>query len=143
MINNKKAIKLREEGYTLQSIANHFSVTRQAVYWVVRHIQAPSPEQRQGSKERAKPNFDRRQWGSKYWRTHMKVNGKSVRVDKRPRPESCELCGKEAGKLDYHHWDDDCLEHGVWVCVRCHGHCTFVENGGYDKYTRLKKDQGD
>ena len=140
MIDKKEAIKLREQGVTLQKIADRYGVTRQAIYWVVRHILPPEngwPSRRKSSDHL--PIFDRAMWGRNYHRNHLKINGKYVYVQKRPRPDICEICGKTARKLDYHHWDDKHLEWGVWVCVRCHAKCAFVENGGYEQYITLKK----
>jgi len=57
-----------------------------------------------------------------YCRQHyLKINGKMVQVDKRPRPECCEICGRQHKLLGYHHWDDEKLEKGIWVCIKCHG----------------------
>ena len=139
MINKKEAIKLRRKGITLQEIANKYGVTRQAIYWIVRHVPPPSagwPARRKPSED---STFDRTGWGRSYHRNHLKINGEYVYVKKRPRPNTCEICRKPARKLDYHHWDDSHLEWGIWVCVQCHMRCAFIENGGYNRYMELKK----
>jgi len=61
-----------------------------------------------------------------------------VRVNKRPRPNACELCGKERDRFHYHHWDDKKPERGMWVCMRCHSHITACEKGFCEKYLKLK-----
>ncbi|MBC8521268.1 MAG: hypothetical protein H8D26_04670 [Methanomicrobia archaeon] len=61
-------------------------------------------------------------------RTHVTrtSNKKAIYGKKRKRPVNgiCELCNRECDKekkiLHYHHWDDDNIEKGVWVCVICH-----------------------
>ncbi len=52
--------------------------------------------------------------------TLLNVKGKKVKVKKRQRPNGCELCGKENYLLNYHHWNDDKLYLGMWVCTSCH-----------------------
>jgi len=55
-----------------------------------------------------------------------------VRVKKRAFPLNgcCELCGKKPNrKLDYHHWNDEHLERGIWVCYRCHILVEAVDTG--------------
>jgi len=79
-----------------------------------------------------------REYARKYL---IKINGKSVRVNKRPRPDNaCEICGKTVRKrLHYHHWDDEHPEYGIWVCGSCHHLCWFVENSLHTKYLELKR----
>lgn len=78
------------------------------------------------NKERHKKNCIR------YKRQHRIVTkgGRILKGKKRKRPKDgiCELCGRECDKekkqLSYHHWDDNNLLKGIWVCYKCHG---FVE----------------
>ena len=67
-------------------------------------------------------NKDRwKSYAKEYRRKHIVyVNGKAVLVNKRSRPEVCELCEKQRKRLDYHHWDDNNPSKGVWVCNLCH-----------------------
>lgn len=76
-----------------------------------------------------------REYNRKY---SLIVNGKHRRVNKRPRPEECELCSWEHKVLHYHHWDDDKPELGIWVCGRCHTIVGGFERGITDKYLELK-----
>jgi hypothetical protein len=93
---------------------------------------------------------NRKRWNEYVKQYHrqniLKVNGKQIRVRKRPYPEEgkCEICGKE-GSLDYHHWNDSNPRWGVWACWRCHlvieivdedrNHLTKIVN----KYLDLQK----
>jgi len=43
-----------------------------------------------------------------------------------PRDGMCEVCGKFPAK-HYHHWDDNNLMKGVWVCVPCHKGIEWVD----------------
>lgn len=62
-----------------------------------------------------------------------------VRVNKRPRPNTCEYCGKERDRLHYHHWDDKKPEQGMWLCLRCHSYISVYERGFYQDYLKLKE----
>mgnify|MGYP001615358700 CR=1 FL=1 len=76
------------------------------------------------------------------WRRNniLPINGKLVRVNKRPRPnDTCEVCGITTPKLDYHHWDDSRPELGVWVCKKCHNIAEGVDNGLALNYLELKR----
>jgi len=78
-------------------------------------------------------------------RVRTTINGITgfYRVQKRPRPENCEICGAycPSGKkfLHWHHWDDYHLELGMWLCTWCHIFGNGVENGRYEKYLELKE----
>jgi hypothetical protein len=54
---------------------------------------------------------------------YLCIQGKQIKVNKRLYPEDnkCELCKKPHKKLDYHHWDDEHPEYGLWLCPHfCH-----------------------
>lgn len=79
----------------------------------------------------------RRKWNQE---NLLKMNGKNVRVKKRPRPEKCELCPQDGSKrLIWHHWDDNHPEFGMWICLPCHIFAERQEKKFGDKYERLKK----
>ena len=144
MIDKEEAIRLRKQGVTLQEIADRYNVTRQAVYWIVRHIQPPDdgwPKHQRLSTSSA--TFDRTKWGKSYHKTHLKVKGKYVYVLKRARPTACEICGKQVRKLDYHYWNVSRLDWGIWVCGCCRKHCEFLDNGGLERYQELKRQVSD
>jgi len=61
---------------------------------------------------------------------------------KRPYPENgCELCNR-IGRLHYHHYDDNDLRKGIWVCFLCHKFVERVEKaeGIVEKYSKLKNE---
>ena len=69
------------------------------------------------------------------------ING-HIRVNKRPRPNNCEVCGRVKDILHYHHWDDIQPEFGIWVCRPCHFLISDFESGKITekimKYLELK-----
>ena len=63
------------------------------------------------------------------------INGKFVLVkvkNKRPRPSFCELCHKEKKVLGYHHWNNDNLAMGIWLCLRCHNFVEVIDSEGVE-----------
>lgn len=68
--------------------------------------------------------------------------GKHIRVKKRDYPVGniCELCGKAAKLLSYHHWDDEAPEFGLWLCTICHKIAEAVDAGIVSKYSQLKEE---
>jgi len=67
-------------------------------------------------------------WHSK--RMQVQKDGKLTWVDipyRRAKPEKCEVCGKTAKRLSYHHWDNSDLSKGLWLCGRCHNTANAVE----------------
>jgi len=73
------------------------------------------------------------------------VNG-VFRVPKRKYPEDgkCELNGESGKKLLYHHWDDENMRKGIWVCFQCHRFVEAIDQGWHlsllGKYLRLKEE---
>lgn len=45
-----------------------------------------------------------------------------LNVQKAPYPanKQCTCCKKPNRRLQWHHWDDDNPEHGIWLCPKCH-----------------------
>jgi len=76
------------------------------------------------------------------------INGvhKTYKVHKRPRPDNCEVCRAfrplGAGLLSWHHWDDEHLDIGLWLCSDCHvignGVDKGIEKGLTKKYLEVK-----
>lgn len=105
---------------------------------------------RQRNVERCRTN--RNSWNKNHpeqkrnWqRTHgLSHNGKIVYgLNKRPYPvdKTCELCNNIAGRLVYHHWDDEKLDMGLWVCFRCHSLAELLDKFGItivNEYFELK-----
>jgi|SRR3972149_2460894 len=71
------------------------------------------------------------------------VNGKLYYINKRPHTDICELCNKKIDKrMQWHHWDDDKLEMGMWICTSCHSFAEKIEECGESivtKYLGLKE----
>ncbi len=75
-----------------------------------------------------------------YARKHrLPLNGTTMVVEKRPRPDNCEVCGCTPKRLDYHHWDDNHPELGIWVCKTCHDMCEGIEKGLDKRYLIVKQ----
>lgn len=63
-------------------------------------------------------------------------------LNKRAKSVSCELCSN-GGRLVYHHWDDNYMDIGMWLCLPCHFVAELIDRKGIDiieKYIYLKKD---
>lgn len=72
------------------------------------------------------------------------VNGKENIVPNKPsRPDDiCELCGRKVWRLHYHHWDNEHLEWGLWVCGFCHHGVEMFESGLIEKYLVARRNYG-
>jgi hypothetical protein len=87
---------------------------------------------------------EKRKWQRDYIRQHTVKTKKGwiYGVNKRPYSNHCEICGIEKKKLDYHHWNDNNVELGIWVCIWCHRIVEAVESGKIfeiiKKYEQLK-----
>lgn len=80
--------------------------------------------------------------GRKEYLRHNYTSTKNgvVRARKRQRPDGiCELCIRPTPRLEYHHWDDNNMLRGMWVCRSCHVFATRAENKGYQIYQELKR----
>ena len=64
--------------------------------------------------------------------------GVRIRAEKRERPDECEMCDKQVSKLDYHHWNSEKPQNGIWVCMSCHQFVERVDSGLVIKYTKLR-----
>lgn len=76
------------------------------------------------------------------------LNGERVRVkvNKRPWPGHCELCGRDKSegykevRLGYHHWDDSDMSKGLWLCATCHIFAEIFDNSDMvSSYMKLKR----
>ena len=78
-------------------------------------------------------NQNRREEITAYHRIHsLGTNGKVYHgLNKRPYPYHCEICGTEHVRLNYHHWDDNNMNLGIWVCQSqfCHGLLELDDRG--------------
>lgn len=115
-------IKLKSLGYTVKEIARLTGVSMITV------------------NDYTLPGFyDKRLKRSRdYFRGTVAVTGATEEgavviehLHKRPRPETCEMCGEGQGKrLYYHHWDDDDPSLGIWVGFKCHRLVELVDSKG-------------
>lgn len=87
--------------------------------------------------------IDQRSYYRNYYRrnyvgTWRGGNYVHIRGNKRVRPDACELCGKPAKRLNYHHWDDSNLRRGMWVCYQCHIRVAeLIDKNGLDMALQL------
>ena len=74
--------------------------------------------------------------------TLRSTDGLRLKVNKRPRPDNiCEICGRTGKKkLDYHHWDNEHPEKGIWVCYLCHRLAENIESGLHTVYLQKKEE---
>lgn len=74
-------------------------------------------------------------------------NGKPVylRGNKRQRPEDnkCEVCGLVRKRLEYHHWDDDNLSKGLYLCFGCHIFAERVDKNLVKQYLKLRRQRNE
>ena len=118
---------MRKAGLTYKEIGEAFGLSKQRIYQIETG-KVTSGE----SAKRAKKKWHRQ--------NILMINGKSVRVRKRKRPnDTCEICGRVVNRLDYHHWDNNRPELGIWVCRSCHRGCGFSDKGLHNKYIELRE----
>ena len=115
--------KLRNEGKTHREIGQILHVSKNTVG---RYL---NPERRRRATAHRRENWAR-----------VTIDGESkwVHIKKRPYPEYCELCGRRKKRYDWHHWDDNHLECGLWLCKTCHKFAEILEQGLLEKYLSLK-----
>jgi len=93
-------------------------------------------------KVRERRRIKRREYRQK-WRLTTIIDGRrrSIKVNKRVKPELCELC-EELPSFYFHHWDVINLGLGMWLCRRCHRFSECLESGlegkHIEKYYSLK-----
>lgn len=84
-----------------------------------------------------------RKWVRDWTRKHRVGTGRRfIYGTKRDYPEEgkCELCNKSKF-LVYHHYDDNNLMKGIWLCTKCHRFVESYEKGYFrylSKYLTLK-----
>lgn len=144
-VRRRVELDLRKEGLTLQAIGERMRVCQSTVRYDLFSVYRENQKQSQ-TKRREKVRNDiklreERNQVSRDWKRKNNlstiINGKHValRVNKRSRPNSCELCGKTAKLLFYHHWDSEQPELGIWLCSdKCHSFAEAVDEGYMDKY---------
>jgi len=113
-----KIFELRENGDTHREIASKLGISRPTVMCYL------NPKAK-GRRYRTSRKYRRL--------NHLTttINGVSchLRVKKRSRPETCELCHEAHITLYWHHWNDQHPELGLWLCSRCHRFGEGVDYG--------------
>ena len=131
----ERVLKLKAEGMSFDKIGERVGLTRQLVGKVVHPGRTEA----------------RKKLRNQY-RVHTTINGVNKRypVNKRACPNLCELCERDklqsgrAIKLYWHHWNDDKLEMGLWLCRSCHQFVEILEYKGTTfvaKYMELKEEK--
>jgi len=88
--------------------------------------------------------YEKRRDYIKDWNRHNRlctnINGKIkiVRVKKRRFNGFCELCKKEISHPNWHHWNNNKLELGMWLCAHCHTCVEYYESKRLEEYLKLK-----
>lgn len=115
-----ESVQLYESGSSLQSIADLFGVSRQAMWDLLRRRTNMRPQARHGDLN----NFYR--GGSRESDSAQNKVEKAVLRGKLTRPDRCETCG-EGGKMrdgrsriQAHHDDYNKPLSVRWLCQRCH-----------------------
>jgi len=123
-----KILGLNSQGLSPESIAPRVGVGSNAVRRCLRETKSPGVS-------KLKKRFYNRD------KVFTSVDGvhRGYRVPgRRLRPTSCELCKQDSKRVEWHHWDDNHLEHGMWLCLKCHTGAEFIEHGMDRLYLELK-----
>ena len=124
-----KVLELRSQGKLYREIASELGVGKVTL----ERILNPEAHKRRILTRKRRRTFI----------VHTVIGGKRRRLEvvgRRPRPSECELCGRKTKRrgLDWHHWDDEHLEQGLWLCMACHRFAGSIENGRHERYLGLK-----
>lgn len=125
----KMILTLDEQGLWPDEIAKEVGCSTLTVYYKLH------PERYNERREKMK------RWSRIRTETHVGtyINGKLVfleALNKRQKPEKCEICEDINDNLAYHHWDHSTPSHGMWVCYQCHMLIESWERGGEEKITK-------
>ena len=122
---------LRKKKYTIRQIAFLLDIGRTTVKRYLRY-----PDHQQSGRPAHRRIWDR----ENRLGTHIGGKYHKIRVKKRPYPEACEMDGRTNTQLEWHHWDDEHLEWGLWLCNRCHKFVEGIDRGlTLEKYKELKE----
>lgn len=144
-------ILLSRKGLSYSDIGDFFGVSRQRIHQILKGYESPKlSETIRNRKLNPKPlgrpkkldseKISGKEYRKEYARKNLLfINGKQIRVNKRTRPNNiCEICGRTVKRLDYHHWNDDKPEYGIWLCLTCHAMVECIDKGLGNKYTELR-----
>jgi hypothetical protein len=152
----KQALELRNGGLSYRQIAEVLCVKERRIREYLnkaRHLDHKLALHREHGRRSYRNHLEEnRRKRREYWkkdpeRWHQEklvtvINGKRVtfyHLHKRPRPAVCELCEKVRKRLYYHHWDDEDVNKGLWLCGQCHRFVTRIERGDVPRYLMLKE----
>ncbi len=146
--------ELQGEGKSLKEIASILNVAKSTAIDFVYKFRHPDKfklKHNQSNRryyQRHKEEISSRRKGE--WRKHQHrlwrerltttIDGYVVtfyHLNKRPRPDLCELCNLQRKRLSYHHWDGN-LNKGMWLCGQCHRFVTRVDKGQVEEYKALR-----
>lgn len=78
----------------------------------------------------------RRRYRERYAQNQVNTTSGRRHVSKRrPKPNSCEVCGCIPRRFEWHHKGK--LENGVWVCRHCHTMAERIDRGCHLVYLKL------
>lgn len=132
-------LALRRQGLTVKEVAAHLEVCYQTIYLYLNNQGRLRQYEttRRWQEEHPQGARDYRRQHSAFTKDRKMVYG----ITRRPRPETCELCRRNSRRLHYHHWNDEEIEVGLWLCTACHRLAEVVDKGAIedvDKYLELK-----
>ena len=89
---------------------------------------------------RIEPHDEEYEKQREHYRKHClstKRDGKIIKwknLNKRDYFGKCEMCGSEKEfKFDYHHWNDNKPDLGMWLCFKCHAFAEMLDKITSDK----------
>lgn len=95
---------------------------------------------RKKTHENKKLNPERtRKW---FQENYLNTKGGNILCRKRPKLETCELCGSRASKA-YHHWgkaERNKKVYGIWLCHTCHQFAEVFDRELSSKYIKRKEE---
>lgn len=140
-------IELTDENWYPTSQRKHYYICKKCLYLKTKPLiynwrkENPQEWKNIQKKSNIKNKNIKRDWSRK----HCLSGTSSAELNKRdyPKDNICELCKKFKKKLDYHHWDDNKLDMGMWICSPCcHKFAELIDEFGINivnEYLKLKE----
>ena len=120
--NFDSAVKMYQDGLSIQDVADFYGVTRQSMYVALKRRKV---EFRSQKKYKEENNFYR--GGKSFHKNAERIVERAIRKNLIKRKESCQECGKSGGKyingassIHAHHCDYNKPLDVVWLCHKCH-----------------------
>jgi len=126
--------ELRAQGKLYREIASELGISAGPVKRVLNPKSYRRKLLRQRESPKSRENRNEVRSRRRVFTVRVTINGKrkGFQVDgRRPKPGRCEFCHEEVEgrELGWHHWDDNHLEYGLWLCFKCHYFAEMVEKG--------------